>query len=652
MSSRLNVHDVIKSDGMEMVIMSLDPSRDHAIYFAPESQKTSSMSIRELRKKLAVGEATTNAPATSRGLLRNMETQSASFSRFLFNDAVVKRIKALAHGGRTIREAIKLAGETEVTLTTGTTMPMCSVTQAYRLMKAADGPTIALLPDYSARGNRKPRYGERMKAITLQAIEDEYSVQKSRISLPFLTDIVTRRARAEGILPADGSVSQKYVKSILLGSWNPDRDYKRLDARIAKSAKAVAKQRIRPGAPLNRVEIDGLHLPFVAKIGERIIEEIWLLHAIDCDTSHPLGWWLTCARPTTDDTFSCIDRAIYPKTELLKKMGINSSVDPFGSIANLVMDNGQENSKVRMANLTSLGIDLQWCEVNSGHRKPFIERLNRSLKEALESLPGCTRFNGKDGARKDEAMKDDLMTLEALERWIVRWLFEVWPQTPLERFITAEFEIEECLGFTPAARWETYEKIHSLPLCPAREDFDRAKFLFGSGKMSAKTGISYETFTFRGDNLPHLIRQYGPDCAVRFYYNPHDYRTIYVTDRESEIWVRLVNAELGADPLAYSFDDAKRRRKEKRATHETSPMVEKFMDDIVEASTAKPTRKQAKETARKDAKDHERTRQARARADGNPMEQSAPLNPNLDTYVIANEVEKLTKHKKTDRTAK
>lgn len=651
MSTRLNVHDVIKSGGMEMVIMSLDPSHDHAIYFIPETKKTSSTSIRDLRKKLAVGEATTNAPATSSGLLRNMETQSAAFSRFLFNDAVVKRIKALAHGGKTIREAIKLAGETEITLTTGKTMPMCSMTQAYRLLRAADGPTIALLPDYSARGNRKPRYGERMKAITLQVIEDEYSVQKSRISLPFLTDIVTRRARAEGILPSNSSVSQKYVKSILLGSWNPDRDFKRLDPRIAKSAKAVAKQRIRPGAPLNRVEIDGLHLPFVAKIGERIIEEIWLVHAIDCETSHPLGWWITCAKPTTDDTFSCLDRAIYPKAELLKEMAICSSIDPFGSIANLVMDNGQENSKVRLASLTSLGIDLQWCEVNSGHRKPFIERLNRSLKEALESLPGCTRFNGKDGARKDEAMNDALMTLAALERWIVRWLFEVWPQTALERFITAEFEIDEHLGFTPAARWEAYEKIHSLPLCPPREDFERAKFLFGNGKLSAKTGISYETFTFRGDNLFHLIRQYGPDCAVRFYYNPHDYRTIYVSDRESEVWVRLVNSEVGANTPAYSFDDAKRRRKEKRATLESSPMVEKFMDDMVEASTAKPTRKQAKEAARKDAKDHERTRRARERANENPMEQSAILNADLDTYVAANEVKKLTKHKKTDRTA-
>jgi hypothetical protein len=37
------------------------------------------------------------------------------------------------------------------------------------------------------------------------------------------------------------------------------------------------------------------------------------------------------------------------------------------------------------------------CKSRHAHGKPFIERLNRSLKEALETLPGCTRLDAVDG---------------------------------------------------------------------------------------------------------------------------------------------------------------------------------------------------------------------------------------------------------------
>ena len=654
MTLRLRVNDVITYNGAEMVILKLNHGHDQVLFFTPATTANSSMSIKELRRELAEGVATSSAPAAAHGLLQDFEKQSPAFSQFLFNDAVVKHIKKLTHSGKTVRQAIIVAIETGITLVTGEIMPMCSTTQAYRLLRASNDVPIAIMPNYSGRGNRTPRYGERMKEIALQEIEEHYAVKKSRITLPFLKEIVTRKARAEGILAVDQAVSKKYIKSILLGSWNPDRDYKRLDPRIAKSAKAVAKNRIVPGAPLNRVEIDGLHLPFLATNEERtkVLDDIWLLHAMDCDSSHPLGWWLTCARPTTDDTFSCLERAIFPKAELLKSMGVNFTVDPFGSIMNIVMDNGSENAKPRFACLTTIGSNPHWTAKDSGHEKPFIERGNGCLKVALEPLPGCTRFQGIDGKRTEEAMNDDLMTINELERWIVRWLFEVWPNKPLERFITADYEIDKSLGLTPAERWVNYERTQSLPLCPAREDWDRLKFLTSSGSMSAKTGITHETFTFRGQNLHQLIHQYGPDCRVQFHYDPHDYRVIYVADKDTGKWVQLVNSEVRDATPAYSFDLAKQRRKEKRATYKGSPMREKFMDDLVHKATAKPTKKQAKENARKDALAEVRTKQAQVRADENPIKEYSVPNPAFDTYVTADRIEKLTKHKKTDKAAK
>jgi putative transposase len=652
MSVRLKVHDVIKVGESELVITSLDPSRDQAICFEPATDSTRLISIQDLRRKLADGVATSDAPAPARGLLQDFERESPAYSQFLFNDAVVKRIKHLAHSGRTMRDAIKIARETGVTLLTGEVVPMCSERQAYRLLKLGYDNPIALMPAYSTRGNRIARYGTRMKDITLEVIEDEYAVKKSRITLPFLTKIVTKKARAEGILADSRSVSRKYVRSILLSDWNPDRDYKRLDPRVAKSAKAVAKERIRPGAPLNRVEIDTLHLPFLARDMRGIVDEIFVMLAIDCETSMPLSWLMMRAKPTTDDTFSCLERAIYPKTELLRGLGVDFTVDPFGSIMNLVMDNGQENSKVRLAALTTVGINPQWTEVNSGHRKPFIERLNRSLKEALESLPGCTRFDGKDGERTEEARKDPLLTMEELEHWIVRWLFEWWANHNLDRFITADYEISEQLGFTPALRWQAYERVLSLPIPPVKEDWRRLKFLKSNGSLSAKTGITFETFRFRGPNLPNLIDQYGPDFSVSFHYDPHDYRTIYVPDKDSGIWIRLINSEITADTPAYSFSFAKEQRRTKKAAQVTSPIAEKFSDDLVQKSIEKPSKRQMAATMRKESREHERRKQAQSRADNNPIKEASVVHPNNDTYVTVDAVQKLVKHKKTHRTEK
>src|SRR5690606_10868761 len=131
----------------------------------------------------------------------------------------------------------------------------------------------------------------------------------------------------------------------------------------------------------------------------------------------------------------------------------------------------------------------------------------------------------KDGARTDEAMKDDLLTLDELERWIVRWMYEEWVHRPLERFITADYyDTDEAPGITPATRWAYYEQNTSLPPPPDRERWIRMRYLTDERSLSAKTGLSIEGFRYRGEHLRQLIRQYGPDSQVTAYYNPSDYR--------------------------------------------------------------------------------------------------------------------------------
>jgi putative transposase len=459
--------------------------------------------------------------------------------------------------------------------------------------------------------------------------------------------MATNTARAEAAITERQVLSRKFVKRIIVEHWHPDLDHQRLDIRVARSLKAVAKHRIRPGAPLNRVEIDTLHLPFLANSELGVVDNLHLMHAIDCETSMPLGWWLMLTKPNTEDTFACLERVLYPKTPLLKLMAINHSVDPYGTMLDLVWDNGSENSRQRMASLATIGISPIWVEVHAGHRKPFIERLNRSLKEALEALPGCTRYEGKDGARTEAARSDPLLTVKELEHWIVRWFYEKWIHMPLDRFTTADYDLAEAPGTTPAERWKYYESTVVLPLSPPRHKWRALKFVEATRKLNAKTGVSWQNFDFRGANLKTLVLNYGSGATVKLRYNDYDYRTIEVLDKNSEQWLPLINAEVTSETPAFSYDEAKKRRKAARATHKPHPAATQFDDDyldkIKQPKSARPTHAEQRASVHTTA----RTQEAIKRAESRPL--SAGPTPELapDTFVASDAIPNFTVHEKT-----
>lgn len=627
MNRRLHANEVLIRSGVIFVIENIDPKHDRVDLYAQQTGSKTHVALSLLRKEIAEGIVQSDEPIGLTGSIRESACNTRGFETFLFRTAVVAKITAAVRCGKTRREAIESLKGTMVTTSAGKTLEMCSTREAYRIMKLAGVSESALLPAYQSRGNRKPRYDDRITQIILKLVREHYAVTKSRITLNSLTISVNHAAHTEGVLAENLKVSRKFVREVILTRWNADLDYKRLDPKFARSAKAVATKRIRAGAPLNRVEIDTLHLPFLAQSEYGIEENMHLMTAIDCETSHPLSWWFMLTKPTTEDTFSCIERAIYPKADLLKTMDVSYYVDPYGGILNLVMDNGSENSKERLASITRVGINPQWTTGQSGHEKPFIERLNRSLKDYFHSLPGCTRFNGKDGARTDEARNDPLLSVGELEWYIVRWLFERWPDQEIERFITADYKIDEGSGIKPKDRWSYAEANTVLPICPPPEDWHRCRFLEIERSLSNKTGISCLGFNFRGENLKSLIDLYGPNALVKVHYNPHDYRTVYVPDKNGT-WIDLVNDEVTDRTPAFSFDYATKHRGTVRGSTTRSAPAKKLDADVngkALEKRKKPTRKQSQKEA------HEVARSVDAVNRG--------IKSPLSTSVIASDIE-------------
>lgn len=653
MSRFLRTNTTLTSkSGETSVILEVNADSDLVQLFIPARNEVGRSSLKTLREEIALGNITTDSPETVKGTIQGITNSIAAFQLFQFNWAVASKVKAMVKQGLSQQKAIRSLLGTSIELATGEFWPMCSERQAYRILASAGQGNAALIPAFEQRGNRKSRYDEHIIEVTLQLLKNLYAVSRSKISLSKLTDLVNHTIYIENPTKSAPKVSRKYVRSILIKHLSPDLDTKRLDPRIAKSLKAVAANRIRPGAPLNRVEMDAVHLPFLIQTEYGVADNLWLLLAIDCETGLPLSWWLMLTNPTTEDTFQCLERAIYPKAELLRSMGIQFDIDPYGAMLNLIWDNGAENSRQRMARVAEVGINPQWAPKDSGNYKPFVERLNRSLKTALEALPGCTRFDGKDGKRTELAKKDKLMTKTELEHWIVRFLFEKVPHQPLERFNTEDYEIDGTLGLTPAKRWRTYEASTLLPLPPPREDWRKLRYVKVQRALNNKTGISLFDYDFKGDNLKILIAQCGPSAKVPVYYNPFDYRSVYVPDKITDDWLRLQNAEVTEKTAAFSFDDARKQRKARALGHSPHPVAQQFDNDMNQAIIDAPGATKNRTARRKEAHAITRADQAVQRAYDNPLPLPSEASLPVDSYLAEDAIPSFATHHKPARAKK
>jgi putative transposase len=279
-------------------------------------------------------------------------------------------------------------------------------------------------------------------------------------------------------------------------------------------------------------------------------------------------------------------------------------------------------------------MDVKHCKAKEAQAKPFIERLNKSLKEALQRLPGCTRFEGKDGVRDPEARGDELMTFDALEKWIVRWLYEDWVNSPLDRLRWDEQLVDSVKGKTPLERlaYQTEEMGQPITMPPPRREWMAALFEHKPCVLSAKTGISLEHgFRYRGDAMSYLLAKYGDHAQLHVVYNPDDFRQAYVYEDDELPLVTLTHEHVREETPAWTFAEAKARFDSGMANWTVPDEKVQFERDMDEAVTGtveirkrktRGKREENKETVRR-AKDNS----AVQRAIDRPLSAAAPFGP-------------------------
>lgn len=544
----------------------------------------------------------------------------ALHERSSFVNEAIRRVKAIQkQRGLSFLQAYRLAAEEYSQQPASRPFPPLSTMYRYR---KAD---IAGLPAFRGdknKGNRMPRYPREVDNTIGIAAEQHYLVSKSRWSLRSLTDHVNRSVHGTILSATDAPISIRYVKKTILRSVTPDPELSRMLPKEAVAGKSFAKKRIRAEVPFERVEQDALHLPFVCQTPGGVTSVVYLVHAIDCCTSYPVGWHLVVGAPTDADTLACSEMYMAPiKQKRFKEMGIDHDMNVCGTPGQLVFDNGPENKRSRIQNLEKLGTDVKHCRARAGQEKPFIERLNRSLKEALEGLAGCTRMDGKDGQRDPIALGDKLPTLAELERWIVRWYYEKWIHHPLERLQWDAVLTGLPKGDTPAQRWKYFEdSCFAISLPPSRAEWLAALYEHAERRLSRKTGITIDGLHYKNDEIEALIGRYGEEQMLHVLFNPDDFRHVYIYENDDLPLVTLPFEHLRPETPAWSFKDAKEQLAKRKSDFKPVPQAEKFdqdMNEAVVADSLAPKRKKPskyernRETARREKEVRANARAAR-----------------------------------------
>ncbi|KXU89812.1 integrase [Paraburkholderia monticola] len=484
------------------------------------------------------------------------------------------------------------------------------------------------------KGNSTARYSKELVEFVEEVIESEYLVTESKWTILDTTKYIDREARRRGLHVAKHAISRKFVCA-RIRDLTVDAEYDRMDPLDRVAGKSYAKKRIRAAFPFARIEQDALHLPFVVRTSHGVARTVYLVLAIDVCTGYPVGWHLVIGSPREMDSLLCLEMYLTPaKGARFSELGILHTLNIFGTPGQVIFDNGPETKGGRIYRLERLGMDVKHCKAKEAQGKPFIERLNRSLKEALQRLPGCTRFEGKDGARDPEALGEELMTVEELEKWIVRWLYEDWVNSPLARHRWDELLVDSLKGKTPLERltYQTEEMGQPITMPPPRHEWMAALFEHELCALNAHTGIALKHgFRYKGEAISYLLSKYGDRAELHVVYNPDDFRQAYVYEGSDLPLVTLTHEHVRPDTPAWTFAEAKARfdtGMDNWTAPDAKVQFEHDMDKAVTGNGKASKRKtRSKREENKETVQRSKDNSAIQRAIDRPLSAAAPFGP-------------------------
>lgn len=335
------------------------------------------------------------------------------------------------------------------------------------------------------------------------------------------------------------------------------RHANKFDSKLQRAIRSFATARYDIRQPYQRLEIDYTRLPLFAICHRTgLIVRPWAVIVIDCGTGFPLAVLIRISPPNSIDALDAVQRAMHGYSlEEFEAMDIKNRIYYRGTPEKVVSDQGSEFKSEQFMEIRSIGIDVEACAPYSPFRKPFVETAAKTLKSHLANLQGSVRNVRNLGTPEIErAQKQACYTLEEVQTFVTRFIFDVYARIALTRHVMHCLAINDTDGVTPGDRLVNLTRRYPPSLPIPFEQVRRARLKKEKRRLQTY-GIEVGGMKFSSNDLRELYHFFGRGEMVEILYDPIDVREIIVIDPTTNKEVAAKNT-LDID-MSMTFETAK-----------------------------------------------------------------------------------------------
>jgi putative transposase len=417
-----------------------------------------------------------------------------------------------------------------------------------RKYEACGFDTMALRDGYGRSGNRLPKL-ESEERLLMQEIAQRYAsrLKPTKASLYIeLTDAIRmknleRRKIGERVLKKPSRAAFERV----IANLDPFMVYAGREGEAAARKKFfIVRGGLDVSRPLERVEMDDWLIPLQVILEDAGVwallppelkaavnrKRLWLAVAIDAYTRCVLAARIIDESSSTA-AVATIEMAVNDKSRYAVAAGCQTPWDYYGSMETLSTDNASVYTAYETrAAVTDLGAEILFPPAGTPQNRARIERLFRTIHDQLVALFHGRSFENIIAKGDYNSEAHAIFDRDELGRVIVRWLVDVYHNTPHEGLG----------GETPRNRWIRTTRLHPV-LPPPDADVSRHIFGITVERRITNSGVRVLGLHYQSEELQRLRRD-ARQKPVLVRIDEGDLGYVSVRTKEGWLTVRCVRS--------------------------------------------------------------------------------------------------------------
>lgn len=336
---------------------------------------------------------------------------------------------------------------------------------------------------------------------------------------------------------------------------------------------------------LDRWEIDHTLLDVLLvdpETGE-VIGRPYITVVLDRASRSIMAFLIHLSAPNTESVLRVIERAIRPKHAWLERFpSVHSEWRACGLPLLIMPDNAAEfHADNLIMAFNDLGIEILYPRSRGPQMKGAVERFFRTMNMGLiHTLPGTTFSNPTD--RGDyPSEKFACLTLPEVEAMVMKWIVDVYHQTPHRGLNNA----------TPAEAW-TEGEAKRTPRLPADLDALESILACRVNPRLHHYGVEVDCQQYHSPELAELRMRIGQDARVDVRFRD-DLGHVWVHDPVRNIFFQVPNKDKRMTGMSRDIYRAARAkiRAEKGNPNSFDAVHEAYRQILADAETAKKSNK-------------------------------------------------------------